>query len=135
MNTNKKYKIPEGLNVHYIEQSQDNESGILKALKIPLLAFKYAKLVKKLQLTHSLSFLTRPCFINILSRKFTSHKFRLITNERAFPSLQYSYKGLQSSFNKKMIKALYKKSDLLISNSQSGPGPRATIAGRWDVRA
>ena len=117
MNTNKKYKIPEGLNVHYIEQSQDNESGILKALKIPLLAFKYAKLVKKLQLTHSLSFLTRPCFINILSRKFTSHKFRLITNERAFPSLQYSYKGLQSSFNKKMIKALYKKSDLLISNS------------------
>ncbi|NRB58891.1 MAG: glycosyltransferase [Winogradskyella sp.] len=117
MNTNKKYKIPEGLNVHYIEKSQDNESGILKALKIPLLAFKYAKLVKKLQLTHSLSFLTRPCFINILSRKFTSHKFKLITNERAFPSLQYSYKGLQSKFNKKMIKTLYKKADLLISNS------------------
>ncbi len=33
---------------------------LLKAIKIPFLAFKYAKLVKKLELTHSLSFLTRP---------------------------------------------------------------------------
>ena len=46
----------------------------------------------------------------------------MITNERAFPSLQYSYKGFQSSFNKKLIKSLYKKSDLVISNSYGNAG-------------
>ncbi|WP_411895050.1 glycosyltransferase [Winogradskyella sp. A2] len=117
MNTNMEFKVPDGIKIHYIERSRYNESGILKALKIPLLAYKYAKLVKKLQLTHSLSFLTRPCLINILSRKFTTHNFKLIANERAYPSLQYSYKGLQSTFNKIMIKALYNRADLLIANS------------------
>lgn len=117
MNKTIKYDIPNTTKIHYIENSNPSEHGILKALKIPLLAYKYAKLVKRLELTHSLSFLTRPSFVNILSRKFTKHKFKIITNERAFPSLQYSYKGFQSTFNKKMIKSLYKKSDLVISNS------------------
>ena len=117
MNTNIKYSIPENTNIYYIEKSNPSENGIIKAAKIPLLAYKYAKLVKKLELTHSLSFLTRPSFVNILSRKFTKHNFKVITNERAFPSLQYSYKGFQSTFNKKMIKSLYKKSDMVISNS------------------
>lgn len=117
MNPTIKYDIPESTKIHYIETSEPNESGVMKALKIPVLAYKYAKLVKKLKLTHSLSFLTRPSFINVLASKLTSHKFKVITNERAFPSLQYSYKGFQSSFNKKLIKSLYKKSDLVISNS------------------
>jgi len=122
MNPGIKYDIPENTKIHYIEKSKATESGVIKALKIPFLAFKYAKLVKQLQLTHSLSFLTRPSFINVLSRKLTSYDFKVITNERAFPSLQYSYKGFQSTFNKKMIKTLYKKSDMVISNSYGNAG-------------
>ncbi|MEO5789179.1 glycosyltransferase [Gelidibacter sp.] len=117
MNINIKYELPKGLKVHYIEKSKHDESGILKTIKIPMLAFKYAKLVKSLKITHSLSFLTRPSFINIIANKLTFYKFIVITNERAFPSLQYSYEGLQSTFNKTMIKSLYKKSDLVIANS------------------
>ena len=117
MNTGINYEIPENTKIHYIENSNPNEHGVIKALKIPFLAYKYARLVKPLELTHSLSFLTRPSFINILSRFFSSYKFKVITNERAFPSLQYSYKGFQSWFNKKMIKSLYKKSEAVISNS------------------
>lgn len=117
MNTGVNYDIPKSTRIHYIENSNPNEHGVIKALKIPFLAYKYARLVKKLELTHSLSFLTRPSFINVLSRFFTSYKFKVITNERAFPSLQYSYKGFQSWFNKKMIKSLYKKSEAVISNS------------------
>jgi N-acetylgalactosamine-N,N'-diacetylbacillosaminyl-diphospho-undecaprenol 4-alpha-N-acetylgalactosaminyltransferase len=117
MNTSIKYDLPENVEVHYIEKSSATESGIMKAFKIPFLAYKYAKLVKKLKLTHSLSFLTRPSFINVLASQLTKYKFNVITNERAFPSLQYSYKGFQSTFNKKLIKSLYKKSDLVISNS------------------
>jgi len=117
MNTNIEFELPEGLKIHFIEKSQGNENGIMKAIKIPFLAYKYSRLVKKLKLTHSLSFLTRPSFINILARKLSLYNFKVITNERAFPSLQYSYKGFQSTFNKTLIKSLYKKSDLVISNS------------------
>ncbi len=117
MNTNITYDFPESLQIHHIEKSNKEESGVLKALKIPMLAYKYAKLVEQLKLTHSLSFLTRPSFINIISRILTNYKFKVITNERAFPSLQYSYKSFQSTFNKKLIRSLYKKSDIIISNS------------------
>jgi N-acetylgalactosamine-N,N'-diacetylbacillosaminyl-diphospho-undecaprenol 4-alpha-N-acetylgalactosaminyltransferase len=117
MNTSIKYDLPEVVDVHFIEKSNPTESGLIKAFKIPFLAYKYAKLVKKLKLTHSLSFLTRPSFINVLASQLTKYSFKVITNERAFPSLQYSYKGFQSTFNKKLIKSLYKKSDLVISNS------------------
>ena len=117
MNTTIRYDLPEGVNIHYIEKSKASERGVNKALKIPLLAYKYSKLAKELKLTHSLSFLTRPNFINIIASKLTSYKFKVITNERSFPSLQYSYKGFQSTFNKKLITFLYKKSELVISNS------------------
>lgn len=117
MNTSTKYEIPEDFEVHYIEKSSADESGFLKAGKIPILAYKYSRLVKRLKITHSLSFLTRPSLINIIAGKLTKYKFHIIVNERAFPSLQYGYKDFQSFFNKKMIKLLYKKSDLVISNS------------------
>jgi len=117
MNDTIDYELPPNLNIHYIEKSAADEKGVLKALKIPLLAYKYFKMVKKLQLTHSLSFLTRPSFINVISGKLTSYRYKIIVNERAHPSLQYSYKGFQSSFNKAMIRLLYKKADIVISNS------------------
>ncbi|OZV68536.1 glycosyltransferase [Winogradskyella aurantia] len=118
MNNTIKYELPEGLPIHYIEKSKHDENGIIKALKIPLLAHKYSKLVKQLQLTHSVSLLTRPNFINVIAGKITSYNFKIIINELAYPSLQYSYKGFQSTFNKLLIKLLYKKSDLVISNSE-----------------
>ncbi|MCK0124115.1 glycosyltransferase [Gelidibacter sp. F2691] len=118
MNTNIDFELPVGLKVHFLEHSKFHESGIIKALKIPILAYKYSILLKKLEITHSLSFLSRPSFINVLASKLTNYKFNVIVNERAFPTLQYSYKGFQSTFNKMLIKKLYKKSDFIISNSQ-----------------
>ncbi len=117
MNANIEYELPKDLNIHYIEKSDAYESGVIKAIKIPMLAYRYSKLVKKLKITHSLSFLTRPSFINVVASKMTNHKFKVIINERAFPSLQYSYKSFQSTFNKTLIKLLYKKADIVISNS------------------
>ncbi|WP_244954688.1 glycosyltransferase [Winogradskyella helgolandensis] len=118
MNDTIKYELPEDLPIHYIEKSDAFESGLLKAFKIPYLAYKYSKLIKKLKITHSVSLLTRPNFINIIASKLTSHHFKIITNELAFPTLQYSYKGFQSNFNKTLIKLLYKKSDIVIGNSK-----------------
>lgn len=118
MNTVVKYEIPNGVEVHFLEKSNPDESGFIKAVKIPLLAYKYSRLVKRLNITHSLSFLTRPSFINVLASKLTNHQFIVITNERGFPSLAYGYKGFKSTFNKKMIKLLFKKADVVLSNSK-----------------
>lgn len=117
MNNTIAYELPQGLKIHYIERSNATESGLLKALKIPILAYKYSRLVKKLNITHSVSLLTRPNFINIIASKLTKYRFKVITNELAFPSLQYSYKGFQSNFNKTLIRWLYKQSDMIIGNS------------------
>lgn len=117
MNSTIVYDVPKGLQVHYIEKSDTSESGFYKALKIPYLAYKYSRLIKKLKITHSVSLLARPNFINVIASKLTNHKFKIITNELAYPSLQYSYKGFQSNFNKELIRLLYKKSDLVIGNS------------------
>src|SRR5690606_5703327 len=86
MNTAISYEFPEELRIHYIEKSDSEESGIIKALKIPVLAYRYSRLIKKLKITHSVSLLTRPSLINVSSSKLTSYKFKVITNERAYPS-------------------------------------------------
>lgn len=117
MNSTIKYELPKNLEVCYIEKSDASESGILKALKIPLLAFKYSRLLKKQNITHSVSLLTRPNLINLLAYKLTNYQFKVIINELAFPSLQYSYSGFQSHLNKRLIRLLYKNSDMIIGNS------------------
>ncbi|TPV33366.1 glycosyltransferase [Paucihalobacter ruber] len=117
MNSTIKYDLPEDVKIYYLEKSNFNESGILKAAKIPLLAYKYSRLIKKLKVTHSISLLSRPNFINIIARTFTNYRFKLIINELAYPSLEYSYKNFQSTFNKLMIRFFFKKADLIICNS------------------
>lgn len=118
MNTTISYEIPKEINVHFLEKSQGDENGFLKLLKLPYLAYRYAQLLKKLKITHSFAFLTRPSYINILSRYFTNHRYKIIISERSHPSLQYSYKSLQSSVNNFLIRFLYSRSDSIICNSK-----------------
>ncbi|MEP2689885.1 glycosyltransferase [Maribacter dokdonensis] len=118
MNNTIKYDIPSDIDIHYIENSEGNESGFLKLLKLPILAFKYSKLLKKLDITHSFAMLTRASYINVLSRYFTSKKFKLIISERSHPSMQYGYGNLQSKINNWLIKSLYPKADKIICNSR-----------------
>ncbi|EPR69718.1 Alpha-1,4-N-acetylgalactosamine transferase PglJ [Winogradskyella psychrotolerans RS-3] len=46
MNTTIEFELPKGIKIHFIEKSQGNENGIMKALKIPFLTYKYSRLVK-----------------------------------------------------------------------------------------
>ncbi|MCT7519002.1 glycosyltransferase [Aliarcobacter cryaerophilus] len=61
-----------------------------------------------------MSFLTRANYVNIIANIFIKHQ--IIINERAMPSLQYQY-GLNGKINRFLIKYLYPKSDLCLSNS------------------
>jgi N-acetylgalactosamine-N,N'-diacetylbacillosaminyl-diphospho-undecaprenol 4-alpha-N-acetylgalactosaminyltransferase len=118
MNNNISYVIPKDIPIHYLEQSQGNENGFFKLIKLPFLAYKYAKLLNKLAISHSFSLLTRPSYINILSRYFTRKNYRLVISERSHPSMQYGYNNAQSSINNWLIKRLYPKADTIICNSR-----------------
>lgn len=119
MNDTFSYSIPEDIPVYYLETSKGDEPGLFKFLKLPWLAFKYAKLIRKLNITHSFSLLTRPCYINIMARWFTNHRYKLMVSERNYPSLQYGYGDAQSKINSFLVKKLYPKADVVISNAQA----------------
>jgi N-acetylgalactosamine-N,N'-diacetylbacillosaminyl-diphospho-undecaprenol 4-alpha-N-acetylgalactosaminyltransferase len=89
-------------------------SGFVKLLRLPILAYKLSKIVKEYKFDNMVSFLTRANYVNVLSNIFIKHQ--TIINERAMPSLQYQY-GLNGKINRFLIKSLYPKADLCLSNS------------------
>ncbi|MGY8913983.1 MAG: glycosyltransferase, partial [Flavobacteriales bacterium] len=118
MNNTIAYDLPKDIPIHYLETSKAMEHGSFKLVKLPLLAYNYAQLLKKLEITHSFSLLTRPNFINVMSRWFTKHKFSLIISERNYISEQYGYGDLQSKVNRFLVKRLYPKADKIICNAK-----------------
>jgi N-acetylgalactosamine-N,N'-diacetylbacillosaminyl-diphospho-undecaprenol 4-alpha-N-acetylgalactosaminyltransferase len=103
-------------NLYYIEKSRPNETSFIKFLKIPLLAYKYHIFLKKNDINLSLSFLTRPSLISSMSIYFNSNR-KIIISERSNPSRQYGYGDLKSLINRFLIKKLFPKTDLIITNS------------------
>lgn len=119
LNNKISYQIPREVEVHFLDDSNEEESGIAKFIKLPWLAYKYSQLLKRHNITHSFSLLSRPCYINIMARSLTNHPYKLIVSERNFPSLQYSGSHLQARINRFLVKKLYPKSDLVISNAKA----------------
>ena len=111
------YDIPPNINVLFLENSTPDESGLKKLTKLPYLALKYKKILQNEQIDISLSFLTRPNYINALAKLFGS-KTGTIISERSMFSLQYSYNDLQSYINKKLVR-LYNVADMIITNSRN----------------
>lgn len=107
------YNIDSRVKIITLNESKEL-SGITKLLRLPILAYKLSKIIKKYEFDRIVSFLTRSNYINVLSNIFIKHK--TIINERAMPSLQYQY-GLNGKINRFLIKTLYPKFDLCLSNS------------------
>lgn len=107
------YKLPNNMKVVYLERSNALESGILKLVKLPFLAWKYKKYNSA---KISISFMNRPNYINIIA-KLLGMKSKVIISERAMPTLQHK-NGMQGVINKFLIKKLYPKANLIIANSQ-----------------
>ncbi len=93
---------------------QKNLLGIKKFLRLPILAYKLSKLIKEYKFDQVISFLSRSNYINILSNILIKHE--TIIKERAMPSLQYEY-GINGKINKILIKTLYQRACLCLSNS------------------
>ena len=115
MNDTILYDIPNKLKIIYLENSNPNESGIKKLIKLPILGLKYKKICKDNNIDISLSFMNRPNYINIISKLF-GNKIKIIISERAMPSLQHKI-GLQGKINIFLITCLYHHADIITANS------------------
>ena len=116
MNNTIFYDIPKDTDIVFLEKSNPLESGFKKLLKLPLLGWKYKRILQENKIDLSLSFMTRPNYINIFAKLFTSN-VRTVISERSQFSMQYSYNNIQSFINKKLVK-LYNYADLIVANSQ-----------------
>ena len=110
------YELPDNVKIHFLENSKPFESGVLKLLKIPILALKYKKLCKNLGIDIHFVFMNRPCYIAALARVF-GLKGAFIFSERSTPSLIYQNAGIKGLVNKFLIKKLYVKADFIYPNS------------------
>jgi len=106
------YEVPKNVKIKYLEKSNPKESGLVKLLKLPILALKYKKLLKGFDV--SISFMNRPNYINVLAKLFGS-KTKVVVSERSMPSL---YKNFQGLINGVLIKILYNLADVVVSNSK-----------------
>lgn len=108
------YEIPKDIKV--IKLFLELESGFKKIFGIFFGAIKLKNIVKDNQIDIVVSFLGRSNYTNVLAKIFgSSHKVYI--SERINPSEMHSGKGFNSIFNRFLTKKLYKKADLIISNS------------------
>jgi len=105
------YDIPHDVKVVYLEKSSPIEGGVKKFAKLPILAFKYKKILIHYNIDISLSFLNRPNYINILATKG-------IVSERTNPLELYKINSLKNIINLFFVKTLYKKASKVICNSK-----------------
>ncbi len=113
---NPHFKIPSEVDV--IVMSDKNRLNLFQKLT---LFFKQRKMYKDFLKNNpqdfSISFLTRPNFINSsLKKYFLDTKF--ILSERAYPSIYYSRINYLSIFYRYFVNIYYNKADLLFSNSK-----------------
>ncbi|WP_396638154.1 glycosyltransferase [Maribacter sp. R77961] len=111
------YEIPDGVTLHLLSESKEFGSGFKKLMLLPFQAIKYGRLLNSLNISHSLSFLTRPNYINVLAKWLSKGNFLTVLNERSYPSMHYADNSLQSKLNKRLIKWLYPKGKKIIGNS------------------
>jgi N-acetylgalactosamine-N,N'-diacetylbacillosaminyl-diphospho-undecaprenol 4-alpha-N-acetylgalactosaminyltransferase len=113
------YSIPEEVKVVFLEDSNPDEHGIFKLLKLPLLAWKYKNFCNKNHINISMSFTTRPTYFSIFS-KWLGNKSVIVVNESTTPSMMYKSKTLVSKINKFLIRFLYPHASVIIANSEGG---------------
>lgn len=110
MSSDKVYELPTGLNIHYLDNEKSGQNKLASLVKLPLLAWRYKRLMKRLEIDVSLSFMYRPNFINIISKSYFKGKYKVIASERSNPSKKHP------AF-KYLVKKLYPKADVLTPNS------------------
>ena len=108
------YDMPQ--NVKIIILSKTKKNGIRKLLELPFVAWQLSKYIKDNNIDMVMSFLYRPNYINILAKLFGA-KHKIIINIRSTTS-RYLNEGLLGKVNLFLIRNLFNKANLIVSNSK-----------------
>lgn len=95
--------------------SSSKKSGLKKLLELPIVSLDLKKYIKENKIDIVMSFLYRPNYINILAKLFGA-KHKCIINIRSTTS-RYKNEGILGKVNLFLIKSLFNKADLIVSNS------------------
>lgn len=108
------YDLPKSITPIILSNSK--KSGLQKLIELPFVALKLKKYIKDNSIDTVMSFLYRPNYINILANIFgSSHKS--IINIRSTTS-RYKNEGLLGKINLFLIRNLFNKANVIISNSE-----------------
>jgi len=125
------YEIPKDTKIHFLEDSNPYENGIVKLLKLPYLGWKYKKFCQRNGIDISLAFMNRPSYVSIFAKIFGNKNYTIIS-ERTTPSMMYREDNILSKVSKVLIKKLYPKADFIISNSE---GNRIDLLDNFQIEA
>lgn len=115
LNNTIEYKLPAGQKIFCLQQPS-HENGLVKIMKLPLLALRYKKYCRKNNINVSLSFLKRANYINCLSR-IMGMRGRIIISERTYLSSYLKFLGRPGNISGSLTRKLYPKADLVITNA------------------
>jgi N-acetylgalactosamine-N,N'-diacetylbacillosaminyl-diphospho-undecaprenol 4-alpha-N-acetylgalactosaminyltransferase len=107
------YDLPVG--ICPIILSKSKKSGLRKLLELPFVAWSLRQYIKSNSIDTVMSFLYRPNYINVLSKIFGS-KHKSIINIRSTTS-RYNNEGMIGKVNLFLVRNLFNKADVIISNS------------------
>lgn len=110
------YEIDKRINIISLDE-KINQCGIVKLIRLPIIAYKLSKIIKKYKFSQVNSFLYRANYVNILARYLSNHKS--VISERIAPSSMYEEKSISSKISKFLIKNLYNKADEIIPVSKA----------------
>jgi N-acetylgalactosamine-N,N'-diacetylbacillosaminyl-diphospho-undecaprenol 4-alpha-N-acetylgalactosaminyltransferase len=130
MNDTIKYDLKNFSNIYFLENSDLYESRILKLIKLPILGWKYKIFCKKNNIDTSISLLSRPNYISVISKIF-GNKSKIVISEHSFPSKQYESHTIQSIINRFLIKNLYGLSDKIVAVST---GSAIDLREKFNIR-
>ncbi|CAN5190190.1 N-acetylgalactosamine-N,N'-diacetylbacillosaminyl-diphospho-undecaprenol 4-alpha-N-acetylgalactosaminyltransferase [soil metagenome] len=111
------YEIPVGQQITILDKRPPG-SPLQNILRIPLLAFRYHRFLKKNNINTSLSFLNRPNFIAGFL-KILGWKGKVILSERTLTSEYYTVKTVGDRIGRFLVKNLYSKANLIVCNSKN----------------
>jgi len=107
------YEIPTSIKPTIFSKS--NKSSIRKLLELPFVAWQLSQYIKENNIDVVMSFLYRPNYVNIIA-KLLGAKHKSIINVVSTTS-RYINEGIFGKINLFLIRSLFNKSDLIISNS------------------
>lgn len=113
------YQIPSDIPIYYLDEQPTSNSGFVKLLEIPLLAWKLSRFIRQHKIQVVQSHLFRASYANLLAKqwlKLTGHAHQA---QVVFPNplSHYDKAGTVGKVNLKLIQWLYPLADQMIFKS------------------